>query len=193
MDYQLAKDRTRREIKTPVRFAQADLIAYALNTGEKLENQEPATFEEACQSREKEKWLVAMREEMFSLHKNATWKLVEKPSGKKVIGCRWIFKKKPGILGVELARYKARVVAKGFSQVEGICYHDIFSLVVKHSSIRLLLVCTVIFDLELEQLDVKTIFWHGTLDEVIYMHQAPGFVKRRDEYKVCLLLKSLYG
>ena len=105
---------------------------------------------------------------MFFLHKNATWKLVEKPIGKKIIACRWIFRNKPGIPGVELARYKARVVAKGFSPIEGIDYHDIFSPVVKHSSIRLLLACTAIFGLELEQLDVKTAFLHGTLDEVIY-------------------------
>ena len=104
MDYQLAKDRTRREIKTPVRYAQADLIAYALNTGEKLESQEPATYEEACQSKEREQWLAAMKKEMFSLQKNATWNLVEKPYGKKVIGFRGIFKKKPRIPGVEPVR-----------------------------------------------------------------------------------------
>ena len=127
---------------------------------------------------------------MFSLHKNATWKLVEKSSGKKVIWCRWTFRKKPGILGVEPARYKATVVAKGFSQVEGIDYHDIFSPVVKHSSIRLLLGCTTMFDFELDKLDVKTTFLRGTLDEVIYMHKQLGFVKRGDEDKVCLLLKS---
>ena len=96
---------------------------------------------------------------MLSLAKNNTWKLVETPPVKKIIGCRWIFKEKLGIPWVEAARYIARMVAKGFSQVESIDYHDIFSLVVKHSSIRLLLSWVAMFDLELEQLDEKIAFF----------------------------------
>ena len=87
---------------------------------------------------------------MSSLERNQTWKLVNRPPGQKVIGYKWVFKRKPGIPRVQLPRYKARVVAKGFSQVEGIDYHDIFSLVVKHSSIRLLLAYVAMFNLELE-------------------------------------------
>ena len=78
--YQLARDRPRREIKTPVRFAHADLIAYAFSIGESLDQEEPATFEEVCKSREKDSWMQAMKEEMASLHKNNTWKLVNKPT-----------------------------------------------------------------------------------------------------------------
>ena len=85
------------------------------------------------------------------------------------------------------------MVAKGFSQVERVDYHDIFSPMVKHSSIRLLLAYVAMFDLELEQLDVKTAFLHRNLKEIIYMQQSPGFIKKGDENKVCLLLKSLYG
>ena len=88
-----------------------------------------------------------MKEEITSLYKINTWKLIDKPLDKKVIGCKWVFKKKSSIPGDESARYKARVVAKGFSQVEGVDYHDIFSLVVKHSSIRLLVACVAMFDL----------------------------------------------
>ena len=95
--------------------------------------------------------------------------MVDKPLGKRIIGCQWVFKKKSGIPHVEFARYKARVVAKGLSQVEGVDYHDIFSPVVKHSLIRLLLACVAIFDLELEQLDVKTDFLHENLEQIIYM------------------------
>ena len=91
-----------------------------------------------------------MKDEMCSLMKNNTWRLVDKPPGQKVIGCRWIFKKKPEILGVESTRFKARVVAKEFSQTEGIDYHDIFSPVVKHSSIRIMLSCVAMYNLELE-------------------------------------------
>ena len=173
--YQLLRDRGRREIKTLARFAQADLIAHALNVGKKLDLNEPSTFEEACQREDKDLWLAAMKEEMQSLHKNQTWKLVDRPSNKKVIGCRWIFKKKPGIPGVEPPRYKARVVAKRFSQIKGVDYHEVFSPVVKHTSIRLLLAIVAMFDLELEQMDVKTAFLHGSLDEEIYIEQALGF------------------
>ena len=110
-----------------------------------------------------------MNEEIESLHKNCTWILVEPPKGKKIVGCKWVFKKKEGTSGVENARYKARLVAKGYSQVQGIDFNDIFSPVVKHSSIRVLLELVAMFDLELEHLDVKTTFLHGELDEQIYM------------------------
>ena len=94
----------------------------------------------------------------------------------KVIGCKWVFKKKEGSLGVEVARYKAHLVAKWFSQREGIDFNKIFSPVVKHSSIWVLLAMVALFDLELEQLDVKTTFLHGKLEEQIYMKQPEGFV-----------------
>ena len=87
------------------------------------------------------------------------------------MGCKWIVKKKDRILGVEKARYKARLVAKGFSQREGIDLNKIVSTVVKHCSIRLILALVARNILELEQLDVKTTFLHGKLEEVIYMDQ----------------------
>ena len=83
--------------------------------------------------------MKAMREEMNSLQKNDNWTLVERPTDQKVIGCKWIYKLKPGIPGVEATKYKARVVAKGYSQAEGIDYHKVYSPVVKHTSIRLVL------------------------------------------------------
>ena len=71
--------------------------------------------------------------------------MVDKPFGKRIIGCKWVFKKNYGIPSVESTRYKARMVTKGFSQVEGVDYCDIFSPVVKHSSIRLLLAYVAMF------------------------------------------------
>ena len=127
---------------------------------------------------------------MQSLHKNQTWKLVDRPHNKKVIGCRWIFKKKPGIPRVEPPRYKARVVAKGFSHIEGVDYHEVFFPIVKHTSIILLLAIVAMLYLELERMDVKTAFLHGHLDEVIYMEHPPGFEQQGKENKVCHLLKS---
>jgi len=91
-----------------------------------------------------------MQEEMDSLHKKNTWTLVEKPIDTIVIRCKWIFKRKLGIRGVELARFKVIVVAKGYSQIEGIDYYEVFSLIVKHTSIRLVLAIVDFYDLELE-------------------------------------------
>jgi hypothetical protein len=98
---------------------------------------------------------------------------------------------KEGISGVQGPRYKARLVAKGFIQVEGIDYNEIFSPVVKHCSIRILMAIVNQFNLELEQMDVKSAFLHGDLEEIIYMEQPEGFVE--DKSKVCLFKKSLYG
>ena len=118
--------------------------------------------------------------------------MVKLPKGKKAIGCKWVYKKE-GIHGVENARFKARLVAKGFSQKKGIDYDEVFSHVVKHTSIRVLLAMVALFDMELEHLDVKTAFLHGELEETIYMTHPEGhFVKGKEDY-VCKLIKSLYG
>ena len=110
-----------------------------------------------------------MQEEVESLHKNDTWDLVKLPTGKRVITCKWIYKKKDGIPGIEAVRYKARYVVRGFDQREGIDFNEIFSPVVRHTSIRILLALVALYDLELEQLDVKTAFLHGDLEEKIYI------------------------
>ncbi|KAG8472509.1 hypothetical protein CXB51_035268 [Gossypium anomalum] len=130
---------------------------------------------------------------MESLHKNRTWDLVKLPKGKKVVRCKWVFKKKEGTPGVEEPRYKARLVAKGYSQIPKVDFTDVFSPVVKHSLIRALLGIVAMHDLELEQLDVKTAFLHGELEEGIYMQQPEGFIVLEKENYVCLLKKSLYG
>ena len=83
----MARDRSRRQIKIPARFAQADLTAYAFSIAESIDKEEPRTFQEAYASKDKARWLKAMKEEMSSLHRNNTLKLVEKPPGKKIIGC----------------------------------------------------------------------------------------------------------
>jgi ATP-binding cassette subfamily B (MDR/TAP) protein 1 len=88
---------------------------------------------------------------------------------------------------------KARLVAKGFSQVPGIDYNDVFSPVVKHSSIRALFGIVALHDLELEQLGVKTVFLHGELEEEIYMDQPEWFIVPGKEDLVCKLKRSLYG
>lgn len=104
-----------------------------------------------------------------------------------------MFKKKEGASPAEGVKYKARVVARGFNQREGVDYNKIFSPVVRHTSIRVLLAIVTHQDLELEQLDVKTTFLHGELEEEIYMTQPDGFQVPRKENYVCKLKKSLYG
>ena len=94
---------------------------------------------------------------------------------------------------MEDKRFKGRVVAKGYSQKEGIDYNEIFSPVVKHVSIRSFLSLVVNFDMELEQMDVKTTFLHGDLEERILMEHPEGFIVQGNEDKVCLLRKYLYG
>ena len=115
------------------------------------------------------------------------------PEGKKTIGCKWVFAKKEGFSNQEDVRYKARLVAKGYSQKERIEYNEVFSQDVKHSSIRVLLALVAQLNLELVQLDVKTAFLHGDLEEEIYMTQPEGFKVDGKENMVCKLEKSLYG
>ncbi|KAG8472010.1 hypothetical protein CXB51_036502 [Gossypium anomalum] len=192
--YSIAKNRTRREIKPPRKYAEADLVAYALNVAKDIDaNQEPSNYSEAISCEDSKKWMFAMQEEMESLHKSKTWDLVKLPKGKKTVRCKWAFKKKEGTSGVEEPRYKARLVAKGYSQVPGVDFTYVFSPIVKHSSIRALLGIVAMHDLELEQLDVKTAFLHGELEEDIYMQQPEGFTISEKEDYVCLLKKSLYG
>ncbi|CAM8878626.1 unnamed protein product [Rhodiola kirilowii] len=134
-----------------------------------------------------------MHDEMDSLKKNKTWEIVDRPAKARLVGSKWIFTRKEGIPGVEPPRLKARLVARGFTQKEGIDFNEIFSPVVKHRSIRIMLSLVAYFDYELEQLDVKTAFLHGNLDETIYMRQPEGFVVGDPEKQVCLLKRSLYG
>ncbi|MBY3556005.1 hypothetical protein HGI15_21915, partial [Modestobacter lapidis] len=111
---------------------------------------------------------------------------------RKAIGCKWVFKKKQDAEG-KIGKYKARLVAKGYAQIEGVDYAEIFSPVAKLTSIRTVLSAAAAYDLEIEQMDVKTAFLHGDLEEEIYMKQPEGFVARGKENLVCKLEKSLYG
>jgi hypothetical protein len=133
-----------------------------------------------------------MEEEMASLDKNEAWDLVELPTGRNPIGSKWVFKKKLNVEG-KVEKYKARLVAKGYSQVEGIDFGEIFSPVSKLTSIRLLLSVIAAFDFEIEQMDVKTTFLDGDLEEEIFMKQPEGYVVKGKKELVCKLKKSLYG
>ncbi|KAG9444834.1 hypothetical protein H6P81_016174 [Aristolochia fimbriata] len=153
---------------------------------------DPQTYEQALESKDSTEWLKAIQEELDSMDKNKVWKLVELLEGKQPIGCKWIFKKKLKPDGT-IERYKARLVAKGFTQKEGIDYKETYSPVSVFTSIRVLLAIVAYLDLELYQMDVKTAFLNGDLEEEIYMRQPEGLAVKDQGDKVCRLTKAING
>ncbi|RVW90388.1 Retrovirus-related Pol polyprotein from transposon TNT 1-94 [Vitis vinifera] len=133
-----------------------------------------------------------MHEEMKSLHKNNTYELMELPKGKRALKNKWVLKRKPEPNRSQPS-YKTRLFGKGFSQKKDIDFEEIFSPVVKMSSIQVVLGLAAGINLEIEQLDVKTAFLHGDLEKEIYMEQLEGFTIKCKEHLVCRLKKSLYG
>ena len=156
-----------------------------------IEN-EPSSYFEAISSHDALLWKEAIKIELDSILKNKTWELVDLASGAKPIGYKWIFKRKYFPDG-SIEKYKARLVAKGFSQKQNIDYFDTFSPVTRISSIRILIALASIHKLFIHQMDVKTAFLNGDLDEEIYMLQHEGCITPEKEHKVCKLNKSLYG
>jgi len=124
--------------------------------------------------------------------KNDTWILVPLPSDQKPITCKWIFKIRYKVDG-NVAKYKACLVARGFSQIHGVDYGETYSHVVKITSIRVLLALATQLDLEVHQFDVKFVFLHGLLDAEVYMELPKGLKERGRIGLVCKLLKALYG
>ena len=156
------------------------------------DDDEPASFRAAMLSANAKQWEHATDSEYDSLQKAGTYELVRLPPGRSPIGCKWVLKVKRGADG-QVERYKARLVAQGFSQKAGIDYTDTFAPVAKFVSIRALLAIGAHFDLHMHQMDVKTAFLNGELDEEIYMRQPEGYAVQGSEHLVCRLRKSLYG
>ena len=127
-----------------------------------------------------------------SMYSNYVWELVDLPESVRPIGCKWIYKKKRGVDG-KVETFKARLVSKGYTQKEGVDYEETFSPVAMLKSIRIILSITAALDYEMWQMDVKTAFLNGYLDESIYMMQPEGFIVEGQEQKVCKLLRSIYG
>jgi hypothetical protein len=132
-----------------------------------------------------------MNEEYHSLMANDTWDLVPLPKGRKLVRWKWVYKTKYASEG-SVERQKARLVAKGFSQVEGINYNETFAPIEKMNSIHLVLSLATSDKWEVHQMEVKSTFLHGDLQEEIYMEQPPGYVQN-DSSLACHLKKSLYG
>ena len=168
-----------------------DYYGVRLNLSSEMSS-EPTTMEEATTCSEISKWIQAMEIEMKSLKENDVWELMELPKGKKTVGSKWVYKVKTGADG-SVERYKARLVAQGFTQKYGTDYDETFCPVVRMESLRALIALSVQFDLQLHQVDVTTAFLNGELEEEVYMQQPKGFIHKGEEHLVCKLKKSLYG
>ncbi|MCO5582475.1 hypothetical protein L7F22_036371 [Adiantum nelumboides] len=157
---------------------------------------EPSCYKEAIQMKDSVKWEQAMQSEYNSIIANETWELTKLPQGKQDLPCKWVYKKKYTAKDLE-PKYKPRLVAKGFKQKKGIDFNEIFSPVVKMTTLCLVLEIVATEDLELIQMDVKTAFLHEDLDEDVYMKQPEGFALEFPKLSrvelVCRLRKALYG
>lgn len=162
--------------------------ALALNS----EQVDEISVDEALSGPEASKWEEAMNSEYQSLMDNKTWQLVPAPADRKLVTCKWLLRKKFHSDG-SVSRYKARLVARGFSQVQGMDYRETFSPVLRITTFRILIAIAAQFRFLLHQMDVRTAFLHGDLEEEIYMKQPPGYISGELPNYVCRLLKSLYG
>ena len=153
------------------------------------EENDPRSYKEAVQSVNATQWTNAMQEELDAIQDNETWDMVDLPQGRKAIGSRWVFKTKYDNSG-NLVKRKARLVAQGFSQKQGIDYEDVFAPVARGVTMRMLLSMAGERKYIVKQYDVKTAFLNGTLKEEIFMKPPEGLDTKG---KVCKLNKSLYG
>ena len=133
-----------------------------------------------------------MIEEYQSIMKNDVWDVVPRPEGKSVVTSKWIHKIKHAADG-SIEKYKARFVAWGFSQKEGIDYEETFAPVSRYTSIRSVLSLAVVMKWKIHQIDVKTAFLNGVVEEEVYVEQPLGFETHDRESHVCRLKKALYG
>jgi hypothetical protein len=134
---------------------------------------EPNSFREAVLRENFAKWVEAMEEELKSMSSNDVWVLVDISDGVKPVCCKWVYKTNSDSKG-NVERFKARLVAKGFAQKERVDYNETFSPVSKKDSFRIVMALVAHYDLELHQMDVKTMFLNGDLDDIIFMAQLEG-------------------
>ena len=180
--------RSGRISSRPARFS--DEFASYLS----VEMSDPANRVEAINSNKATEWEKAMKKEYDSLLKNDMWDIVSRPESKKVVDSRWVFKTKKDEYG-NIAKYKARLVARGFTQVPGQDFEETFSPVVTKNSLRIIIAKAAKENLFLFQIDIETAYQHQKLKEEIFMEQPSGFeaAHTTSESHVCRLNRVLYG
>ncbi|CAI7778231.1 unnamed protein product, partial [Closterium sp. NIES-53] len=151
---------------------------------------EPTSMEEALAGDDREAWLASREDEFQSHMENETWTLTKLPPGSKALDCTWVLRVKIDAEG-RLERRKTRLVIKGFQQREEIDFQEVFAPVAKAPTLRLLLAAAAICGWKVEQMDVKTAFLYGVVDEEIYMKQPEGYDDGSG--RVCRLNKAIYG
>ncbi|KAL8096136.1 hypothetical protein AgCh_037185 [Apium graveolens] len=154
-----------------------------------LSQSEPKKVEEALQDAD---WVQAMQEELNEFERNKVWTLVPRPKNRSVVGTKWVFRNKTDSDGI-IVRNKARLVAKGYSQQEGIDYDETFAPVARLEAIRIFMAYAAHKKFTVFQMDVKSAFLNGELEEEVYVEQPPGFVDSKHPDYVYRLDKALYG
>lgn len=176
----------------PRRRQQPDRYGYASAC---IENDNMFTGEillqEALEGPEKAQWLAAVQDELLSFEKNSAWELVDVPKDGTIVQCKWVLRKKYDSENNVL--YRARLVAKGFTQKYGVDYTETFSPVVRHTTLRLLFALSVKLGLDVTHLDVKTAFLNGDLEEIIHMKMPDCYNSNSSVCKVLKLKKAIYG
>ena len=150
----------------------------------------PSSYREAMNCPDKEKWKSAIQEELSALNANKTWEIKKPPDGKKLVSSKWVFRIKRNADG-SIDRYKARLVARGFTQVAGVDFNETFSPVARLSTVRVMIAVAAAKGLQLHQMDVKSAYLKAELSEEIYMAAPDGLPLKVGH--ACLLKKGLYG
>ncbi|GJS33965.1 retrovirus-related pol polyprotein from transposon TNT 1-94 [Tanacetum coccineum] len=165
-----------------------------MGTKADFNNMEPSTIEptKIAQALDDESWVEAMQEELLQFKIQKVWTLVDLPYGKNAIGTKWVYKNKKDERGI-VVRKKARLVAQGYKQEEGIDYDEVFAPVARTEAIRLFFAYASFMNFLVYQMDVKSAFLYGTIEEEVYVSQPPSFVDPEFPKKVYKVEKALYG
>jgi hypothetical protein len=174
---------TFRESKTPHRFGGYVALMSSISDAK------PSSFEEANKL---QVWKDSMLEEYRSILKNNVWDIVPRPKDKSVVSSKWIYKIKHAVDG-SVENFKARFVASGFTQKEGIDYEETFAPVARYTSIQTIIALTFVLGWKLHQMDVKTTFLNGKIEQKVFVEQPDGFVLHNKGTHLCKLRKALYG
>ena len=166
-------------------------FAYLTNN---FDLEETETYEKVMASDQAEEWAEAIKQEMDSLIQHGTWDLIPKTDiqpGHRPLKGKWVYKIKCGVDN-QITRFKARWVVKEYLQQAGIDFDQTFAAVVKPMAFRALFAIAAFYDLDIEQIDVKTAFLHGIIDQLLYLEVPRGYEQQWKD-QVCLLEKALYG